>query len=390
MNVLHGIRVVDLGNFITGPYAAMLLAELGADVIKVERPGVGDPFRAFKGGLYSPQFQSHNRHKRSVALDYTKPAGLEILLALLGKADAVVMNNRPGVPEKMGLGYERLHALNPRLVYCAITGFGGSGPYAARPAYDNVGQALSGYLSLNHDGGDARVSGPAVSDGLTGVYACLAMLGALFDRERSGVGRKVETSMLEATMAFAVEPIGHYLATGDAPTRYSRASASQSYLVACSDGKRIGLHMSSPDKFWEGLTKAMERPDLLEKYPDRASRSSRYNEVAEDFARIFRERTRDEWMARLEANDVPFAPERKINEVPEDPQVRHLNLFYELTHPKYGPVKGMRRSMSYDGQRDATLRPPPDLGEHTEEILREMGIGEERLKSLREQKLIGG
>ena len=171
MNVLHSIRVLDLGNFITGPYAAMLLAELGADVVKVERPGTGDPFRSFEGGLYSPHFQSYNRHKRSVTLDYSKPEGLEILRKLVSNADVVVLNNRPGVSEKLGVDYERLHAINRRLVYCSITGFGSDGPYASRPAYDNVGQTLSGWLSLFHDGGDPRVAGPAVSDALTGVFA---------------------------------------------------------------------------------------------------------------------------------------------------------------------------------------------------------------------------
>lgn len=389
MNVLHGIRVIDLGNFITGPYAAMLLAEYGADVVKIERPGLGDPFRSFKGGLYSPQYQSHNRHKRSIAIDYTKPAGLEIVLDLLRTADAVVMNNRPGVSEKMGLGYEKLHALNPRLVYCAITGFGPDGPYAARPAYDNVGQTLSGWLSLYHDGDDPRVGGPAVSDGLTGVYACMGMLGALFDRERTGIGRKVEVSMLEATMAFGIEPIGQYLATGNAPTRYSRGAMSQAFMLECKDGKRVGLHMSSPDKFWEALTRAMERPDLLQKYPDRATRVARYEEIGRDFAAVFRERTRGEWMKRLEENDVPFAPERKIPELADDEQIRHLNLFYEQDHPRYGKVKGMRRPVTYDGQREATLRPPPDLGEHTDEVLRELGLSEERVKALREQGLLG-
>ena len=389
MNVLHGARVVDLGNFITGPYAAMLLAELGADVIKVERPGSGDPFRSFKGGLYSPQFQSHNRHKRSMALDYIKPDGLAVLHELLGRADVVILNNRPGVSEKMGLGWEQLHVLNPRLIYCSITGFGPDGPYAARPAYDNVGQTLSGWLSLFHDGADPRVVGPAVSDGVTGIFACLSVLGALFERERSGIGRRVEISMLEAAMALAGEPIGHFLATGDVPGRYSRGAMSQAFMLECRDGKRIGLPMSSPDKFWAGLIRAMDRPDLLEKYPDRATRVARYREIGEDFAVVFRTRDRDEWMRLLEENDVPFAPERCIDELAEDPQVRHLDLFYELSHPKHGTVKGMRRPSRYDGERDATLRPPPDLGEHTSEVLEELGVSAERRQRLKDQGLLG-
>ena len=257
MDILHSARVIDLGNFITGPYTAMLLGELGADVVKVELPGTGDPFRAFKSGLYSPQFQSHNRHKRSMTVDYARPAGLAILHELLARADVVVMNNRPGVAAKLGIDFPRLHALNPRLVYCSITGFGPDGPYAGRPAYDNVGQTLAGWLSLFHKGGDARIAGPAVTDALTGVFAAIGILGALYDREKSGVGRRVDVSMLEATLAFATEPIGHYFATGETPGPHSRAAMSQAYLLDCKDGKRIGLHMSSPEKFWAGLARRL-------------------------------------------------------------------------------------------------------------------------------------
>ncbi|TAK85385.1 MAG: CoA transferase [Betaproteobacteria bacterium] len=388
MNVLHSIRVIDLGNFITAPYAAMLLAELGADVVKVERPGTGDPFRSFEGGLYSPHFQSYNRHKRSLALDYSKPEGLEILHKLVSNADVVILNNRPGVSEKLGVDYDRLHGVNQRLVYCSITGFGFDGPYASRPAYDNVGQTLSGWLSLFHDGSDPRVAGPAVSDALTGLFACLGILAALFDREKSGVGRRVDTSMLEATMAFGAEPIGQYLATGQAPTQYSRGATSQAYLLECRDGKRIGLQLSSPNKFWESLAKAIERPDFLQKYPDRRARISRYEDIAKELAGIFRKRNRDEWMQVLEANDVPFAPERRVNELFDDPQVRHLNLLFKSLHGVHGEVRGMRRPLRFDGEREAQLRPPPDLGEHTDEVLQELGISVDRRKDLRGRALI--
>ena len=194
--VLSGFRVLDLGSFITAPYAAMLLAEMGADVIKIEKPGAGDPFRAFGDGLYSSHFQAHNRNKRSVALDFTKPSGRVALDTLVSTADVLLINVRPGVEEKLGVDAQRLQALNPRLVYCAITGYGADGPYAERPAYDNVGQALSGWLSMFHEGSDARVAGPAVSDALTGLFASMGILGALLEREKTGRGRKVEVSML--------------------------------------------------------------------------------------------------------------------------------------------------------------------------------------------------
>ncbi len=164
MKVLDGIRVLDMGNFITAPLAAMMLAELGADVIKIERPGQGDPFRSFKDGNYSPQFQAHNRNKRSLTLDYTQPQGRDVFDRLVAEADVLLINIRPGVEKKLGVDYHRLHELNPALVYCSITGFGSSGPYSSRAAYDNVGQSASGWLSLFHQGSDARVAGPAVSD----------------------------------------------------------------------------------------------------------------------------------------------------------------------------------------------------------------------------------
>ena len=388
MKVLDGIRVLDLGNFITAPYAAMLLGELGADVIKVEKPGAGDPFRSFKGGLYSPHFQSHNRNKRSIALDYTKPAGREVLDTLVAGADVLLINVRPGVEDKMGVGAARLQALNPRLVYCAITGFGASGPYAERPAYDNVGQAASGWLAMFHQGEDARVPGPAVSDAFTGLFGCMGILGALVERERTGRGRKVEVSMLEATIAIATEPLGQLFASKEPLAFFSRASASQSYIVTCKDGKRIGLHMSSPDKFWQGLARAIDRQDLLEKYPGRLARVQHYDELALALAQTFATRDRDAWLPLLEREDVPFAPERRLDELADDPQVRHLDLFYELEHPEYGKVRAAHRPIRYDGDNHSNFAPPPALGEHTDAILAEAGISSERIEALRSQGVV--
>lgn len=388
MKVLEGIRVLDLGNFITAPYAAMLLGELGADVIKVERPGAGDPFRAFKGGLYSPHFQGHNRNKRSITLDYAKPAGQEVFDTLVAEADVLLINVRPGVEDKIGVGAERLQGINPRLVYCAITGFGSSGPYAERPAYDNVGQTASGWLSMFHQGEDARISGPAVSDAFTGVFGCMGILGALVERERTGRGRKVEVSMLEATIAMATEPLGQMFATGEAPSLFSRAAASQSYIVTCKDGKRIGLHMSSPDKFWQGLVRAIGREDLLEKYSGRLERIQHYEDLARELAQTFAVRNRDEWLPLLEREDVPFAPERRHEELADDPQVKHLDLFYEMNHPEHGKLKAAHRAIRYDGDNRSNFSPPPSLGEHTDSVLAQFGFEQERIDALRAAGII--
>lgn len=380
--VLVGVRVLDLGSFITAPYAAMLLAEMGADVVKIEKPVTGDPFRAFGSGLYSSHFQAHNRNKRSLALDYTKASGAAALDKLLAGADVVLVNVRPGVEEKLGVGYDRLKTINPRLVYCAITGYGASGPYADRPAYDNVGQALAGWLSMFHEGRDARVAGPAVSDALTGLYAAMGILGALVERGNTGVGRKVEVSMLEATIAFATEPLGKLFANGVPVPHYSRAASSQSFIVTCSDGNRIGLHLSSPEKFWRGLLKAISRVELAQKYPDRASRVQRYDELAIDLAAAFATQPRDHWSPLLELNDVPFAPERRLEELRDDPQVQHLDVFYDMTHPQYGKVSAAHRPVRYDGDNHSNFLPPPALGEHTHEVLAQAGLSPSEIRKL--------
>lgn len=386
--VLSGIRVLDFGNFITAPYAAMLLGEFGADVVKIERPGAGDPFRAFKGGLYSSHFQAHNRNKRSVALEHTTPDGQQALDALVRQADVLLLNVRPGVEERIGLGYERLRQINPRLVWCSITGYGSSGPYAERAAYDNVGQALSGWLSMYHQGSDARVAGPAVSDAVTGLFAALGVLAALTERGRTGQGRRVEVSMLESMIAFATEPLGSLLSTGQPVGFYARAASSQSFIVTCSDGLRIGLHLSSPTKFWEGLLSAIGAPHLQEKYPDRGARMARYDELAQDLARIFVTQPRDHWMPRLEAHDVPFAPERRLEDLADDPQVRHQDVFYSLEHPTQGTVRAAHRPVRFDGDHRSDFLPPPTLGQHTREVLREAGLSSELIERMEKQGVI--
>lgn len=228
MKILKGIRVIELGTYITGPAAAMQLADLGADVIKVERPGEGDPFRAFKGGLYSPHYQTYNRNKRSIALDTKVPEDLTVLHELVGSADVFIQNFRPGVAEKLGVGEADLRAINPRLIYCAISGFGTSGPSRDRPAYDTVAQAASGFLRLITSIEKPRVIGPALADAITGQYAAVGILAALVERGATGDGRRLDISMLEAMTYFNLDSFTHYFSAGEVMGPLSRPVVSQS------------------------------------------------------------------------------------------------------------------------------------------------------------------
>ncbi|UFN51534.1 CoA transferase (plasmid) [Roseomonas sp. OT10] len=391
MKVVSGLRVLDLGSFITAPYAAMLLAELGADVVKVERPDGGDPFRRFQGGLYGPQFQAHNRGKRSLALDFSKPAGREVLLALAARADVMVTNFRPGVAERLGIGWEILHAHNPRLILCEVTGFGRDGPYSRRPAYDTVGQAIGGMAALMREFSEPRVPGPALADAATGLFACYGIMGALLERASRGIGRLVEVNMLDATIALMTDAVSQYAATGVSIGTYTRAALSQAYVLTCSDNKQIGLHLSSPEKFWQALLRAVDRPEWNDdpRFSTREGRVAQYGELAHALAKVFAERSRREWTVRLEEADVPFAPVHEIQDVESDPQVQHLGTVYELDHPIHGAVRAPRRPIWYDGQREMELRPPPMLGEHSADILRELGM-EDRLPVLRAMGLVQG
>jgi len=372
--VLQGLKVVEQGTFITGPAAGMLLGDLGADVIKVEQPVTGDPFRAFKGGLYSPHYQTYNRNKRSITLDTKDAQDRVVFDALIEQADVYIQNFRPGVADKLGAGAARLRALNPRLVYCAISGFGPTGPAANRPAYDTVAQAASGFLNLLINPQNPRVVGPAIADSLTGFYAAYGVMGALIERGRTGVGRTVEVSMLEAMAHFNLDAFTHFFQAGDVMGPYSRPSVSQSYVLACSDGRWIALHMSSPEKFWQGLANAIEQPDLFSdaRFATRDARIANQEALIDLLGARFRSRPRDEWCARLQHEDVPHAPMYDTSEALDDPQALHLQLTASAQHPVMGLFRTVRSPVSFDGERALDVRAPPTLGEHSDEIRAEI------------------
>lgn len=374
IKVLEDVRVLEMGTFITGPAAAMFLADLGADVIKIERPKTGDPFRAFNGGLYSPHFQTYNRNKRSITLDTRNDADLAEFDRLASDADVFIHNFRPGVADDLNVGAERLKTINPALVYCAISGFGQDGPDAGRPAYDTVAQAASGWLRLLINPANPRVVGPAIADAITGFYAAFGILGALHERARTGRGRRVEVSMLEAMCHFNIDDFTHYFTEGEIMGPFSRPRVSQSYVFACADGKWIALHMSSPEKFWQGLARAIGRPNLFSdaRFADRPARIEHQEELIELMGPIFKTHPRSAWCVRLEAEGVPFSPVYDSSEALEDPQAKHLNIAVETRHPAMGQFRSVRFPVNFDGQHLSEITAPPTLGEHNGAV-REVG-----------------
>lgn len=368
---LQDVTVLEMGTFITGPAAGMLLADLGATVIKIEQPGTGDPFRAFKGGLYSPHFQTYNRNKKSITLDTRQPADLVRFDELLAGADVFIQNFRPGVATRLNVDPARLRALNPRLVYASISGFGNDGPDRDRPAFDTVAQAASGFLRLLVNPEHPRVVGPAIADAMTGFYAALGILAALNERQGTGTGRLVETSMFEAMCHFNLDDFTHLLSAGETMGPYSRPNVSQSYVLQCADAKWIALHMSSPPKFWENLAIAVGRPDMLglPAFATREARIAHYDDVLAFLAPIFAGQSRQHWCDELTRLEVPHAPVRTSDEVLASPQAAALGL--KVTDPAgpHGPFHTIRSPLSFDGERATSVVAPPTLGQHNDEVL---------------------
>jgi formyl-CoA transferase len=377
-SLLSGIKVVELTTMITGPLAGMLLADLGADVVKIENPDGGDPFRSFRGGQYSPHFCAYNRNKRSVALDLRSNEGKRALERLIETSDVLIENFRPGVIDRLGFDDTKLIELNSRLIHCHISGFGASGPYTNRPAYDAVAQSLSGMSSLFLDPENPQITGPTISDNITGYYASQGILAALFGREKTGVGRRIDVNMLEATLAFMPDPFGYYTQMDIVSDPKLRARTSQSYAFRCGDEKLLTVHLSSQEKFWEQFVDVIARPDLLthEKSNSRALRIENYDFVNEVASEIFARHPRSYWLEVLAKRDIPFAPVYDVVEVLADPQIRHLGTFSTVTHPAMGPLTAIRRPVLFDKSRDDQPQiPPPMLGEHTAEVLAELSHG---------------
>jgi crotonobetainyl-CoA:carnitine CoA-transferase CaiB-like acyl-CoA transferase len=361
-----------MGTFITGPAAGMILADLGADVIKVEQPVTGDPFRSFQGGLYAPHFQTYNRNKRSITIDPKNPEDLAVLDRLVANADVFIQNFRPGVAGRLNVDAARLQAINPALVYASISGFGSEGPDRDRPAFDTVSQAASGFLRLLVNPEHPRVVGPAIADAMTGYYTAIGILAALNERHTTGKGRVVETSMFEAMCHFNLDDFTHLLSVDQVMGPYSRPHVSQSYVFQCADGQWIALHMSSPPKFWENLATAVGQPDMLSlpAFESRDARIAHYEDVVAFLAPIFATRPRGEWAAELTRLEVPNSPVYTSAEVLETPQAKALGIAVSDPDGPHGEFRTIRFPLSFDGERMDSVTAPPLLGADDADVRR--------------------
>lgn len=389
---LDGIKVLDITNYIAGPFATMLLADLGAAVYKIETPGSGDPFRSWdkEPKNYAPSFCAMNRNKKSLTLDIKTEEGKEIFLRLAKDADVIVENLRPGVVDRLGIGYEDIKKINPQIIYCSISAFGQQGPYRHKSGYDSLGQAYSGLLSILTDLEKPEGPGASFSDHLAGFYGAYGILAAIAARLRTGKGQKVETSLLEATISFIGFSITQYLFSGVVPKKSTRLKTAGVYALVAGDGKPFIIHLSHPPKFWIGVTEVMGRPDLQSdpRTKDRHSRAQNFDMIHETLSKIVQTAPREHWLKALQEKDVPCGPINNLAEVFEDPQVKFLDRLMKVEDPEFGVFQLVRNGIHLSETPTALTLRPPKLGEHNDSTLSALGYSAAEIQRLREKNVV--
>jgi CoA:oxalate CoA-transferase len=391
---LENIKVIDLSRVLAGPYGTMVLADLGADVLKIEMPKTGDDSRAF--GPYvnneSAYFMSLNRNKKSLTLNLKKEEGKKILKDLLKDADVIVENYRPGTMEKLGLGYDVLKEINPKLIYAASSGFGHTGPYSKRPAYDGVIQAMGGIMSITGPkGGEPTRVGPSVADIFSGLFTAIGILAAVNERRETGKGTKVDVSMLDCQVGILENALARYFATGVAP---KPAGNKHTSIVPfepfnTSDGQIVIA--AGNDNLWAKLCKAMGTEELIddERFKTNPLRNKNYDALKPLIDEKIKEKTTEEWKKILLDAGVPSGPINNMEMLVKDEQVLARNMIQEVEHPVAGKQHLPGIPIKMEGVSDKIRFPAPVLGQHNEEVLAErLGYSKEEIEKFKEEGVL--
>ncbi|MGH7321721.1 MAG: CaiB/BaiF CoA transferase family protein [Candidatus Rokuibacteriota bacterium] len=391
MKALDGIRVLDMTQAMAGPFCTMNLADMGADVIKIEPPA-GEPSRhgAVQTNGHNPEFLAVNRNKRSFTVDLKHSDGAALLQRLARTADVFVENYRPGVAKRLGVGPDELRPVNPRLIYCSISGFGATGPYASRGGYDLIAQGMSGIVSVTGDEGALAKAGIPVSDLAAGLFGAYGILCALEHRERTGQGQFVDTSLLEAAMALTIWESTEYWVTGRAPKPLGsahRLSAPYQAIQARDGYFTVG---ANNDKLFESFCHAIGRTDLLEdpRFEGRAERLEHRAALVAEIEKTTLAHDRAHWLSRLDGAGVPSGPINTYPETLADPHTLARQMVVDLTHPEVGPIKALGVPVKLSDTPAAVDRPAPLLGQHTAEILAELGVSPAEQRELTRRGVI--
>jgi crotonobetainyl-CoA:carnitine CoA-transferase CaiB-like acyl-CoA transferase len=391
---LEHIKVLDFTQLLQGPYATQMMGDLGADIIKIEKAGSGDLYRSMTffnewiGDGESPCFLAWNRNKRSLAINLKDPEAREIILKLAENADVVVENFRPGVMAKLGLGYDDLKKVNPGIVYCSATGWGPDGPYAKRPGQDLLVQGLTGAALASGKKSDGPVAiGTAVSDQLGALHIVYSVLAALIHKQRTGEGQEIQVNLLQSVLAFEMQD---FFTVQNMGRSFERP---ESGIAHPGNGAPFGIyptkdgHISIAMSPWKKIVEATGDEALLE-YDDPQTLYDKRDEIYYALAARTVRKTTDEWLEIMLALDIWCAPVLEQKDVADDPQVKHLEAFTEIEHPKAGKIKVTNIPFRMSGTPGSIRRPAPLIGQHSEEILREIGLSEEAIGALKSRQAI--